>query len=181
MARAAMATLISQVRLLIGDPAGAAATFNDDELLTFLDNNAYDEFYAPLSPVPTIQPGGATAYLTWVASAGWWEASEVLTDSSYNVLTASSADRQRGRWTFAAHQNVVLLRGARYDIYLAAAEAVDVWVAKLKLAYDFSADGGDYKRSQQVKALADLAGTLRNRAGAGGVMTASMVRTDVVA
>jgi hypothetical protein len=181
VARASMAALLTQMRLLIADPAGASATFSDDELQSFLDNNATDVWYEPLQPEPTIAPGGATAYLTWRASAGWWEASEVLTDSSYNVLTVATADRQRGRWTFATHQAAVLLRGARYDIYLAAAEAVDAWSAKLKLAYDFSADGGDYKRSQQVKALQELATTLRSKAGSGGVMTASMVRTDIVA
>lgn len=182
MARASMAALITQVRLLIGDPAGASATFSDDELQTFLDNNAADVFYEPLTPEPSIAAGGVTQYLTWRASMGWWEASEVLTDSSYNTLTEATSDRQRGRWTFATHQVAVLIRGARYDIYLAGAEAVDVWLAKVKLAYDFSADGGDYKRSQQVKALQELGASLRAKAGGGGgVLTAQLVRDDVAA
>jgi hypothetical protein len=181
MARASMAALITQVRLLVGDPAGASATFSDDELQTFLDNNAADVFYEPLTPEPSIAAGGVTQYLTWRASVGWWEASEVLTDGSYNVLAAATADRQRGRWTFDASQSAVLIRGARYDVYLAGAEAVDVWLAKVKLAYDFSADGGDYKRSQQVKALQELGASLRAKAGGGGVLTAQLVRDDIVA
>lgn len=181
MARASMAALITQVRLLIGDPAGASATFSDDELQSFLDNNAADVFYEPLTPEPSIAAGGATQYLTWRAGAPWWEASEVLTDGSYNVLTVATADRQRGRWTFGESQSAVLIRGARYDVYLAGAEAVDVWLAKVKLAYDFSADGGDYKRSQQVKTLQELGASLRAKAGGGGALVAQLVRDDIVA
>lgn len=180
MARASMAALIAQVRLLVSDPAGASAVFSDDELQTFLDNNAADVFYEPLTAEPTIAPGGSAQYLTWRAAAGWWEASEVLTDGSYNVLTAATADRQRGRWTFGESQSDVLIRGARYDVYLAAAEVVDAWLAKVKLAYDFSADNGDYKRSQQVKALSELGASLRAKAGGGGVLTAQMMRSDIV-
>ncbi|HHY54111.1 MAG TPA: hypothetical protein GYA08_01615 [Chloroflexi bacterium] len=178
MARASMAALISQVRLLIADPAGASTTFTDDELQSFLDNNAVDVFYEPLTPEPTIAPGGATQYLTWRAAAGWWEANEVLVDDSYNPLTATSADRQRGRWTFATAPSAVLIRGARYDVYMAAFEAVQAWKAKLKLSYDFSADGGDYKRSQMIAALDALAASLRRQAGDGGVVSAQMVRWD---
>lgn len=174
-----MAALISQVRLLIADPTGASATFSDDELQAFLDNNAVDVFYEPLTPEPTIAPGGATTYLTWRSHWGWWEASETLVDGSYNTLTAASADRQRGRWTFAAHQPTVLIRGARYDVYLAAYEAVQAWKAKLKLSYDFSADGGDYKRSQMLAALDALGESLRTQAGDGGVVSARMERWDV--
>ena len=122
MARSSMAALITQVRLLVGDPAGASAVFSDDELQTFLDNNATEAFYEALEAEPTIAAGGATTYLTWRHAAGWWEADEVLTDSSYNELTAASADRQRGRWTFAASQSAVLITGTHFDVYMAAAE-----------------------------------------------------------
>jgi hypothetical protein len=176
--RTSMADLITQVRFLIGDPSGATAVFTDTELQTCLDNNAVDVLYEPLRPIPTIAAGGATTYLTWDASAGWWESSEVLTDGSYNVLTATTSDRQRGRWTFAATQSAVLLKGARYDVYLAAAEVVDVWIAKVKLEFDFTADGASFQRSQKIKALVDLGQSLRSRAGSGGVLTAQMVRWD---
>ena len=178
MTRSSMAALITQVRLLVGDPAGASAVFSDDELQTFLDNHATEAHYDLLAPEPTIAAGGATTYLTWHAAAGWWEADEVLTDSSYNELTAASADRQRGRWTFAASQSAVLIVGSYYDVYLAAAETVDAWLAKIKLAYDFAADGGDFKRSQQVQALQEFGASLRQRAGNGGVLSATMTRWD---
>lgn len=178
MARTSMTALIGQVRLLIADPAGDLPTFTDDELQTFLDNNAVDVFYEPLTPEPTVMPGGATQYLVWRAASGWWEANETLTDGSYNELTPTSADRQRGRWTFAEHQAGVSIRGARYDVYMAAYEAVQAWKAKLKLSYDFSADGGSYQRSQMVATLDALAASLRMMAGDGGVLAARMERWD---
>lgn len=177
--RATMDALVTQVRLLIGDPSGLAPVFTDDDLLMLLDNNATDVLYEQLQPLATIAPGGATQYLTWRASAGWWEASEQLLDASYNVLTPASANRQRGLWTFDDHQSAVLITGARYDVYGAAADALDAWIAKVKLQYDFSADGGDYKRSQQLAGLVSLRDGLRSRSGTGGVVTATQVRTDV--
>lgn len=177
--RSSMTALVTQVRLLIGDPNSGGPVFTDDELLTMLDNNSTDVLYEQLTPMPTIQPGGATEYLTWRASAGWWESGEELLDTGYNPLTPASANRQKGLWTFGAHQNAVLIRGSRYDVYAAAADAVDAWMAKVKLEFDFNVDGGDYKRSQKLAGLKALAEVLRSRAGTGGVVTATQVRTDV--
>jgi hypothetical protein len=174
-----MQALVTQTRLLIGDPSGAGSVFNDDDLLALLDNNATDVLYEQLQPVPTIQPGGATEYLQWRAAAGWWEANEQLFDAGYNTLTAATVNRQRGIWTFDAHQPAVLIRGSRYDVYGAAADAVDVWLAKVKLEFDFAADGADYKRSQKLAGLVALRDSLRSRSGAGGVVTATQVRTDI--
>ncbi len=179
MPRPSMAALIAQVRLLIADPAGDSATFTDDELQAFLDNNAVDVFYEPLTPVPTVEPGGATQHLVWHAAAGWWEANEALVDDGYYPLTPTGADRQRGRWTFATSQNGVRIRGVRYDVYMAAYEAVQAWKAKLKLSYDFSADGGNYRRSQMLAALDELATSLRSMAGDGGALAVKMERWDV--
>lgn len=177
--RATMQALVTQTRLLIGDAAGGGAVFTDDDLLVMLDNNSTDVLYEQLTPRPTIQPGGATEWLQWQASAGWWESTEQLYDSGYNVLVPASANRQRGLWTFDDHQSAVLITGARYDVYGAAADALDAWIAKVKLQYDFSADGGDYKRSQQLAGLVSLRDGLRSRSGTGGVVTATQVRTDV--
>ena len=174
-----MDALVTQVRLLIGDPSGLAPVFTDDDLLMLLDNNSTDVLYEPLTPLPTIQAGGAVFNLTWRASVGWWEANETLLDGSYNTLTAATVNRQKGIWTFAAHQNSVLICGSRYDVYGAAADALDAWIAKIKLDYDFSADGADYKRSQQMQGLIALRDGLRSRSGTGGVVTATQVRTDV--
>lgn len=177
--RTSMNALVTQVRLLIGDPSGLAPVFTDDDLLMLLDNNSTDVLYEPLQAQPTIQPGGAVLNLTWRASAGWWEAGETLLDGSYNPLTAATVNRQKGIWTFTEHQPAVLICGSRYDVYAAAADAADVWLGMVKLEFDFAADGADYKRSQKITGLVSLRDSLRSRAGAGGVINATQVRTDV--
>lgn len=176
--RTSMNALVTQVRLLIGDPSGLAPVFTDDDLLMLLDNNSTDVLYEPLQPQPTHAPGGGVLNLTWRASAGWWEASETLLDGSYNPLTAATVNRQKGVWTFAEHQQAVLICGSRYDVYGAAADAADVWLGMVKLEFDFSADGADYKRSQKAQGLTALRDALRSRSGNGGVVTATQVRSD---
>ena len=63
MARVAMSALISHIRLLISDPAGATETFSDDELVTFADARRIDVLYQPLTPLPSIAPGGAVTVM----------------------------------------------------------------------------------------------------------------------
>ena len=178
MARVAMSALISHIRLLLSDPAGATETFSDDELVTFADARRIDVLYQPLTPLPSIAPGGAVTYLTWTAAGGWWEADSVLVDGSYNVLTPASSDCMAGRWTFSTTQQSVIIRGARYDLYAAAGDAVDAWLAKLALVYDFGVDGGDYKRSQMRQGLEALRSRLRAQSSTGGMTTATMYRSD---
>lgn len=175
--RNSMLGILNHIRLLISDPAGLDEVFSNDELLSFADAYRTDVYYQPLTPLPTIAPGGATTYVEWAADGGWWETDAALVDGSYGTLTPSASDWQRGRWTFAASQSTVLIRGARYDVYGAAAEAVEAWIAKLALAYDFDADGASFKRSQQRDGLKLLLTRLRGQSG-GGLTTARMVRQD---
>ena len=176
--RAAMAGIVNQMRLLIADPPGVDEVFSDDELLSFAEAHRTDAYYQPLAPLPTIAAGGATSYLEWAAEGGgWWASDTTLVDGSYNVLTPAASDWQRGVWTFATNQQSVLVRGARYDVTGAAADAVEAWLAKLALAYDFGADGAEYKRSQQREGLQQLLTRLRGSAG-GGILSARLVRSD---
>ena len=178
MARASLSALISHIRLLISDPAGATETFIDDELVTFADARRIDVLYQPLTPLPSIAPGGAVSHLTWVAAGGGWESDSVLVDGTYNVLTPATSDWMAGRWTFATTQQSVIIRGARYDLYAAAGDAVDAWIAKIALVYDFGVDGGNYKRSQMRQGLEALRSRLRAQSSTGGVTTATMYRSD---
>lgn len=178
MARVSLSALISHIRLLISDPAGATETFIDDELVTFADARRIDVLYQPLTPLPSIAPGGAVSHLTWVAAGGGWESDSVLVDATYNVLTPATSDWMAGRWTFATTQQSVIIRGARYDLYAAAGDAVDAWIAKIALVYDFGVDGGNYKRSQMRQGLEALRSRLRAQSSTGGVTTATMYRSD---
>lgn len=165
--RQGMGAVVAQIRLLVGDTDVLAPVFSDEEVQSLADGARTDVLYQRLTPLPTIAPGGATSYLTWVAAAGWWETDGALVDGGYTVLTPAASDWQRGRWTFGAHQSDVLLSGACYDIYAAAAAVVEAWLARVKLEYDFSADGADYKRSQQINGLTALLARLRAQVGGG--------------
>jgi hypothetical protein len=50
-----------------------------------------------------------------------------------------------------------------YDVYGAAAELLEMWAAREKLNFDFSADGAQYRRSQKVEMLLQLAAQYRRR------------------
>lgn len=179
-ARTSMAALITLVRDLIYDPAGASQVFSDDQIQTALDANREEERYEELTPLADIAPGGAVSYSTWVSDDRHWEASITFTDAAYNVITGSSAyDYLAGRFTFSESQDAVLATGWTYDVYAAAADLCEQWAAKLKLQYDFSADGATYHRSQAVKGLLDRAATLRSQSEAGGAQSVRMYRSDL--
>lgn len=63
-----------------------------------------------------------------------------------------------------------------YDVYGAAAELLEAWSAREKLAFDFSADGASYYRSQKSKALLEQAKAYRAKARP---LAALLVRGDV--
>lgn len=178
MARTGMADLITHLRLLIHDAAGANQTFDSDELQTFLDERRTEVRYAQLTAIPTVQSGGAVVYLAYRAAAGWWETGAALYDGNYDELTPESADLQTGRWTFAANQTEpVYIVGYRYDMYAAAIDALTAWLARLKFAYDFMADGATFRRSQQI---ATIQGLIAQYSVIAGPQVMTMTRSDVM-
>lgn len=158
-----MAELISRVRLLIGDPAGANQTFNDDEVQAALDRYQTVVRYAELRAEPTPLPSGAVEYRDYYAAVGDWEADEALYDAAWQQLTPTSSDRLTGHWTFASpgRNPPVYVVGKVYDIFGAAADLLELWSGKAKLEFDFSADGQEFQRSQKSRALLQLAAAYR--------------------
>lgn len=175
--RASMAELITRVRLLINDPAGTGQALQDQSIQDVLDVHQTTVRYRRLRAQETVAPGGAVTYHDYYADVGDWEADEQLVDCSYNVLTPTASDRLTGHWTFTANQlPPVCISGKTYDVYAAAADLLEVWAAKLKTAYDFTADGASFSRSQQVAALLQLATDYRRRQRS---VTALQVRGDI--
>ncbi len=174
-----MTDLIARARSLIADSAGASQVFADQEIQDVLDLNRDEERYEELEALETITAGGAVSYLIWVSDDGYFDADAVVCDATYTALTPTAVDYIAGRWTFSTSQSGVYVTGWHYDIYAASADLCDRWAAKLKLAYDFSADGASYKRSQQIAALKELAAGLRSQSTEGQVSSVSMVRDDV--
>ena len=177
-ARSTMADLIDDVRDLIGDAAGTTQVFTDDEIEDALDESRQDHRYVPLRPVDTIAPGGSVSWLTWYGGENW-EGGVDLVDGGFNSITAGSANYDIGKFDFTESQTSgVLATGYTYDMYAAAATMLDMWIAKLKLAVDFSADGSSFSLSQRITNMSMLAIQYKSKSKSGAGMTV-MTRTDV--
>lgn len=177
-ARSTMADLIDDVRDLIGDTAGTSQVFTDDEIEDVLDESRQDNRYVPLRPVDTVAPGGAVSWLTWYGGENW-EGGVSLVDGSFNALTAVSANYDLGKFDFNTSQTSgVLATGYTYDLYAAAASILNMWIAKLKLAVDFSADGASFSLSQRITNMTVLARSYRNKAKSGSGYSV-LSRSDV--
>ena len=163
-ARETMAELIARLRKLIGDTE-ATPVLDDEELQAFLDRHRREWRYTPLCALESIAPGGIVTYVEHVSSRGNWEMGEKLFDSSYNELTVATngADRVNGRWKLTASAIVALIKGFTYDLYAAAAEALEEWASQLKLEVDFSISGKNFRDSQQLDALLKLAAEFRGK------------------
>jgi len=175
-ARASLASLITRVRTLIDDNA-TTKTFTDDEVQAALDNWRTDVRYLELRPAETRTSSGVE-YRDYYAPCGDWEADAVLYDSGYATLTPTTSEYQAGHWAFTTGVTPpVYIVGKTFDVYAAAADLLEAWVARLKAAYDFSADGASYSRSQQVETLLQLASDYRRRQRPA---TARQLRGDVL-
>jgi hypothetical protein len=172
-----MADLISRVRLLINDPIGGGQVFTDQQVQDALDKRRSDVRYLELAGAEAVAPGGTVSYLDYYANRGDWEADEQLVDGSYNVLAPATADRLTGHWTFATDtEPPVYIVGKVYDVYAAAADVLEAWAAREKLAFDAEADGQAMSRSQKTKALLALAAEYRQQQR---VAVVRQVRSDL--
>lgn len=172
-ARTEMAALIERVRLLIADPAGDAQHFADGDLQAILDSGRAPVYGEYLTPVTEIGQSLPTVYHSQFAE---WDSAAALVDAEGVALTPTTSDYMAGRWTFGAGQATpVYASGYVYDIFGAAAMALETWAAALAREYDFSADGGSYKRSQQSAAMLSMAADYRR---SGRVRTARIVTSD---
>lgn len=164
MARAGMADVVTRVRRLIGDTAGADQVFTGDEIQEALDRVQHNVRYQELCPVPTILAGGEVQYLAYEAERGHWESPVALADSSYATVTPATSDLVNGRWTFAAHRAApVYITGYRYEVYAAAAELAEDWAAKLKLEVDYDNSGLSNTWMHKANGLRALSDRLRQR------------------
>jgi len=171
--REGMAGLILRTRKLVGDLA-TSPVFADQDVQDALDQYRFYHRYERTEPQATIQPGGHRAWTDFYTINENWEAPSSgsgdslfnLADASYNLLAPDAADYLTGHFVFNAGvlNAVVWVTGQTYDIYAAGADLATNWAAQLARRFDFSDNNVRYQRSQQTKALLELADTLRERA-----------------
>lgn len=176
--RKSMITLLDRLRRMIGD-APMPQEWTDIDLQDALDAYQKQARYLPLRCEGTRPPGGGfILYLDYYADQGDWEENALLFDASYNDISLNfTPDYRTGHWSLTQTANwPVYVTGRHYDLYGAAADALEMWAARLTEAYDFSAQGTSYKRSQMVDAKLKLAVKYREKQQ---IATVDMARGDV--
>lgn len=169
--RASMSQLITQVRLMIGDPAGASQQFSDQNLQDVLDQSREDVRYLPLAVGPSIVNAASTNNTAQVIFADyyadgyqWWESDVVIqgnnvsTGAAWIVLTPVSSDYITGHFTFEANiftagtapgqYPPVYATGKIYDLNRAAADLLKMWALTCVGKFDVTVDGQTLHRSQ---------------------------------
>jgi hypothetical protein len=170
--RSTMANLITRVRLMVFDPAGASQFFTDQQIQDRLDYSRQDIRYESLSIAPTIvniastnnQP--STIYADYYSSWGDWEEDAVLqgqdtSGNAWKVLTPVASDYLVGHFQFELTPFVngtvpgqlppCFITGKTFDPNCAAADLLEFWAASLACAYDINVDGQSLKRSQMMQ------------------------------
>ena len=180
MARATLAAIIARVRLLISDK-GTPPQFSDDELEDTLDQRRTDIRYLELTPAETIAPGGGVTWLDYYAPYDilWWEGDAQLVDNRFAPLSPATSDLVGGHWTFTQDQRPpVWIVGKVFDLYAASADALEQWIAALKLEYSTTQETNVYQRNERIATMTALAATYRAQQR---VQSVTMTRPDTQA
>ncbi len=149
--RPGMTALVDFVERLVNDPANTAHSRED--IQAALDVYRIEARYMELAPLVTYAVGGAS-YLTYQATAGYWESDGALYSANYTPLVPASSDWMAGRWTFATEPaRPVTIVGWSHDPYQAAADLLEIRAAQLAEQYDFSTGPDSFSRSQRYKNL----------------------------
>ena len=176
-ARATMTGLITLVRGLINDPAGASQEFYDEDIQEQLDEQREYIHLGELTPL--LQPDGITQ-LKFQSPYKYWESDIALTDSAGTVLTPTTSDPKSGYFTFTISQNEVYATGFVYDVYAASAVLLTLWAGRIEQdVTKFSADGSSFEFEGLGNSKLKLASQYKAKSTRfGAIHTARMVRDD---
>jgi uncharacterized protein (DUF2237 family) len=175
MARAAMASIITLVRGLINDPAGASQQFTDDAIEDQLDLTRTYRLKEELTALA--EPAGTQ--LKFQSAYRYWESDLSLTNPAGTVLSPTSSDPISGYFVFGSTQTGVYATGFTYDVYAASAELLTLWAGRIEQdILKFSADGSSYEFSGIRDAKLRLAAQYKARSSTFGMTSATMVRDD---
>jgi len=160
--RSTMASLISRVRLYCNDTG--STQFTDQQVQDTLDCHRRDLTAVPLLPDPSFT-SSSMVYLDYYSDIAFWEDAMVLQNGSFTTITPSTTEPLVGHWHFTSSQAPpVFVSGSVYDVHGAAADLLEQYAAAVSLQFDFTSGAQQFSRSQQVKALLELAQTHRAQA-----------------
>lgn len=174
--RSTMVALISRVRLLISDPAGASQVFSDQDVQDVLDEARVDVRNQALDATPTFS-GSTIQYLDYFSSLGGWEDGFTLKQYLITPVTATVNEPIAGHWQFATSTlPPVYISGSLHDVYRGAADLLERRAAQWMLSYNFTSDGQSFQRSQVLDNIQKVIRSYRMKQRAGAIR---MSRTDV--
>jgi len=162
---------------------GGISTYWDEfQIQQVLDRHKTEFIHAPMQAVQSYS-GGSIVYLQYRTNVPDIESGTAVfkVEDVSGTVTPTSMDYARGIATFATDQAGKSLwwSGFAYDMNAAAA---DIWRLKGSHAaemVDWSTDGHNVKRSQQVKSCLDMATYYQSRSSSEGINTAKVVRDDL--
>jgi hypothetical protein len=154
--RTSMGYIISFVRDLIGDPAGADQDYTDQQIQDRLDLNRMDISFGEIEAVFTYSTIGRSEWHDFIAPVGFWETDVYLQTSAGAIQTPDDPNYMLGRFHFDAQltQDILFLTGKAYNVYGAAGHLVTAQASAVRGSFNsFTADG---LTVQRVTRLADL-------------------------
>jgi len=146
--RASLAALAGRVRELIYD-TGGSPTWSNDQVAGALDQHRRYHNNEKLRGEVKLLPGGVQAYREHFSEWGYWESDAVVRDATGATLTpdtgAGQTDYLLGYFYFGSGQNPpVYIDGKTYDVYAAAVDLLEEWLAAKKNEFDFTSAGSAY-------------------------------------
>lgn len=180
--RSTMSYLITFVRDLINDPAGASQKYTDQQIQDRLDLNRLDLSFSPLEEQDYLSTTGFIEFRDWFARLPFWETDYVIQQVSGIPMTPDVAEPLIGKFHWNTNQPYALvIAGKVYNIYGVAATLMTTWIAEIRgQIQSWTADGTTVQRIGQVAAMQKLADKYFEMAwGWGGSTQVKLVRRDL--
>jgi len=180
--RASMEYIITFVRELIHDPAGASQQFSDQQIQDRLDLGRLNLYNHPLCPKDTRTTGGTIEWHDFFAGYQFWETDYVIQGSNGTLAPSDVAEPLIGKFHYNGHTpQPLMITGKVYNVYGVAGSLITTVIGTLRNSItSWTADGTTVQRLNQLKTLEDLAKLYAGRAwGWGNTSQVKLVRKDI--
>lgn len=180
--RASMAYIITFIRELINDPAGASSEWTDQQIQDRLDLNRLDLYQSQLKSADTLTSSGTIEWHDFFARLPFWETDYVIRQIDGDQVTPDTAEPLLGKFIFTANQiQPLVITGKVYNVYGVAATMLTMTAANLRnQIMSWTADGTTVTRIGQIQNVQRLAEKYYAMAwGWGGSTQAKLVRRDL--
>lgn len=180
--RSTMSYIITFVRDLIQDDAGANQQFTDQQIQDRLDLNRLDLYVDELKEADTINSAGQIIWLDWFARFPFWETDYLIQEINGVTSTPDVAEPLIGKFHYNVNQvHPLIISGKVYNVYGVASSLLTSWTATIRSQISsWTADGTTVQRTGQIKNMTDLANKYSQMSwGWGDSTQIKLVRRDL--